>query len=73
MLEGTFVLGMASPTDLIIISVIALILFGPKKLPQFGRAIGSTLHEFKSATEHITEDDESLDTPSTKSTKQEHK
>lgn len=69
MLEGTFVLGMASPTGLIIISVIALILFGPKKLPQFGRAIGSTLREFKSATE----DDESLDTPSTKSTKQEHK
>ncbi|EJG0205465.1 twin-arginine translocase TatA/TatE family subunit [Staphylococcus pseudintermedius] len=64
---------MASPTGLIIISVIALILFGPKKLPQFGRAIGSTLHEFKSTTEHITEDDESLDTPSTKSTKQEHK
>ncbi|HGH5429504.1 TPA: twin-arginine translocase TatA/TatE family subunit [Staphylococcus pseudintermedius] len=73
MLEGTFVLGMASPTGLIIISVIALILFGPKKLPQFGRAIGSALREFKSATEHITEDDESLDTPSTKSTKQEHK
>ncbi|EGQ4299985.1 twin-arginine translocase TatA/TatE family subunit [Staphylococcus pseudintermedius] len=73
MLEGTFVLGMASPTGLIIISVIALILFGPKKLPQFGRAIGSMLREFKSATEHITEDDESLDTPSTKSTKQEHK
>ncbi|WP_438326394.1 twin-arginine translocase TatA/TatE family subunit [Staphylococcus pseudintermedius] len=73
MLEGTFVLGMASPTGLIIISVIALILFGPKKLPQFGRAIGSTLREFKSATKHITEDDESLDTPSTKSTKQEHK
>lgn len=73
MLEGTFVLGMASPTGLIIISVIALILFGPKKLPQFGRAIGSTFREFKSATEHITEDDESLDTPSTKSTKQEHK
>ncbi|EOT2034832.1 twin-arginine translocase TatA/TatE family subunit [Staphylococcus pseudintermedius] len=73
MLEGTFVLGMASPTGLIIISVIALILFGPKKLPQFGRVIGSTLREFKSATEHIREDDESLDTPSTKSTKQEHK
>ncbi|EGQ3317302.1 twin-arginine translocase TatA/TatE family subunit [Staphylococcus pseudintermedius] len=73
MLEGTFVLGMASPTGLIIISVIALILFGPKKLPQFGRATGSTLREFKSATEHITEDDESLDTPITKSTKQEHK
>ncbi|MEJ7541621.1 twin-arginine translocase TatA/TatE family subunit [Staphylococcus intermedius] len=72
MLESTFVLGMASPTGLIIISVIALILFGPKKLPQFGRAIGSTLREFKSATENIIEDDESLDTPSSKSKKQEH-
>lgn len=71
MIESTFVLGMTGPTGLIIISIIALILFGPKKLPQFGRAIGSTLREFKSATEHITDDDEeSLDTPSTKSSKQ---
>lgn len=41
---------------LIIILVIALIIFGPKKLPQLGRAIGETLREFKSSTKNIVED-----------------
>ncbi|MCZ6926038.1 MAG: twin-arginine translocase TatA/TatE family subunit [Rickettsia endosymbiont of Ixodes persulcatus] len=57
-----FVLGITGPTSLVIISIIALIIFGPTKLPQFGRAIGSTLKEFKSAAEHM--DDDSTDTPS---------
>ncbi|HCX1587384.1 TPA: twin-arginine translocase TatA/TatE family subunit [Staphylococcus aureus] len=48
--------------------MIALIIFGPKKLPQFGRAIGSTLKEFKSATEDL--DKESHDTPSKESKQQ---
>jgi sec-independent protein translocase protein TatA len=39
---------------------IKVLFFGPKKLPQFGRAIGSTLKEFKSATEDL--DKESHDT-----------
>ncbi|MBO0992148.1 twin-arginine translocase TatA/TatE family subunit [Bacillus sp. SD088] len=33
--------------SLIIILVIALILFGPKKLPELGAAFGKTLSEFK--------------------------
>ncbi|MED3662671.1 twin-arginine translocase TatA/TatE family subunit [Ureibacillus sp. FSL K6-8385] len=41
---------------LIIILVIALIIFGPKKLPQLGRAVGETLREFKSSTNAIVED-----------------
>ena len=61
-MENLFVLGITGPTSLVIISIIALIIFGPTKLPQFGRAIGSTLKEFKSAAEHI--DDDSTDTPS---------
>ncbi len=45
---------------LIIIVVIALIVFGPNKLPELGRAAGRTLKEFKSATKDLTnfDDDE---------------
>ena len=37
---------------LILILVIALIIFGPKKLPEIGRAVGQTLREFKKITEY---------------------
>lgn len=42
---------------LIIILVLALMIFGPKKLPEIGRAFGQTLKEFKSSTKGIIEDD----------------
>ncbi|MBD8026144.1 twin-arginine translocase TatA/TatE family subunit [Ureibacillus sp. Re31] len=41
---------------LIIILVIALILFGPSKLPQLGRAVGQTLKEFKASTKDVVDD-----------------
>jgi sec-independent protein translocase protein TatA len=41
---------------LIIILVLALILFGPAKLPQLGKAVGDTLREFKKSTRDIVED-----------------
>ena len=43
---------------LIIILVIVLILFGPRKLPEIGSAVGKTLSEFKKATKDIVSDDE---------------
>lgn len=43
---------------LIIILVIVLILFGPKKLPEIGGAMGKTLAEFKKSTKEIMEDDD---------------
>ncbi|HIW13215.1 MAG TPA: twin-arginine translocase TatA/TatE family subunit [Candidatus Salinicoccus stercoripullorum] len=46
------------PTSMIVIAVVALIIFGPKKLPQFGRAMGSTLKEFKNATKGLASDDD---------------
>lgn len=38
---------------LILILIIALIIFGPSKLPELGRAFGRTLSEFKSATREM--------------------
>ncbi|MET3291141.1 UNVERIFIED_CONTAM: sec-independent protein translocase protein TatA [Brevibacillus sp. OAP136] len=42
---------------LILILVIVLILFGPSKLPEIGKAVGRTLTEFKSATRELTKDE----------------
>lgn len=43
---------------LILILLLALVLFGPKKLPELGRAVGHTLKEFKNATRGLTKDEE---------------
>ena len=42
---------------LILILIIALIIFGPSKLPEIGRAFGSTLREFKKSTRDLVTDD----------------
>ncbi|MGM0753113.1 MAG: twin-arginine translocase TatA/TatE family subunit [Bacillota bacterium] len=44
---------------LILVLVIALIIFGPSKLPEIGRAFGSTLREFKKSTRELVSDGES--------------
>lgn len=44
---------------LILLLVIALIIFGPSKLPEIGRAFGTTLKEFKKSTRELVSDDES--------------
>lgn len=45
---------------LMLILVVVLVLFGPSKLPELGRAVGRTLHEFKnSARELVGEGKES--------------
>jgi len=42
--------GFVTPTTMIIVLVIALVLFGPGKLPELGKALGKGINEFKSAT-----------------------
>ena len=44
MFEGLF-----QPMHLIIILVIALIIFGPGKLPELGKGLGKSIREFKKA------------------------
>lgn len=51
-------LGNIGPSGLILILIIALVVFGPKKLPEIGRAFGQTLREFKKSTREIASDDD---------------
>lgn len=46
-------LGNIGPMELFVIFVIALLVFGPKKLPEIGRSIGKALREFKKTSEEI--------------------
>jgi len=39
--------------ELIIIFVIALIIFGPRKLPELGRSLGKSIAEFKKASNEL--------------------
>jgi sec-independent protein translocase protein TatA len=54
MLEGLF-----QPTHLILILAIALLIFGPKKLPELGQGLGKGIRGFKDALKGVREDSES--------------
>lgn len=61
-------LGIVGPIgmpELIIILVVALIIFGPKRLPELGRSLGRGIKEFKQSTseltEHLNDDEKSSD------------
>ena len=44
------------PTELILLLCVALVIFGPGKLPELGQTLGKTIREFKSAVNNIDED-----------------
>ncbi len=47
---------MIGPGSIALIVGAALVIFGPKKLPELGRAAGDTLREFKNATKDMMDD-----------------
>lgn len=51
-------LGNIGLPSLLFIVLIALLLFGPKKLPELGRALGKTLREFKNGAKEMMDDEE---------------
>ena len=55
------------PLELIVILAIALIVLGPKKLPEVGRSIGKGMREFKESLAGETERDEEEERPALKS------
>ena len=52
--------------SMILILITALIIFGPKKLPEIGKAAGQTLREFKKSTNELIGDDDEEQTNETK-------
>jgi sec-independent protein translocase protein TatA len=48
-------MGIGAP-GIILLVLIALLLFGPNKLPELGRAFGRTLREFKKGTNDLMDD-----------------
>lgn len=52
-----------SASTIILIILVTLLLFGPSKLPELGRAFGKTLREFKQGAKDMMSDDESTSVP----------
>ena len=48
--------GMAGWSELLLILALALILFGPKRLPEIAEAMGKSIRKFKSATSSATDE-----------------
>jgi sec-independent protein translocase protein TatA len=56
------------PTELIIVLVIALLVLGPKRLPEVGRSVGRGMREFKDSLSGIGRDDDEDDAKPLKQT-----
>ncbi len=46
------------PLEIVVIMIIALIVLGPRKLPEMGRSVGRGLREFKQAVSMDSNDEE---------------
>ncbi len=45
-------IGWTNPTHLVLLLLIALLLFGAKRVPEIGRSLGSGMREFKDSITH---------------------
>ena len=50
-----FILESIGMSELILIGIVALIIFGPRKLPQIAKTVGKTMADFKNATNEFKE------------------
>lgn len=51
------------PLELAIVLIIALVIFGPKRLPELGKSLGRGIREFKSSVTSDHDDDDDDDGP----------
>jgi sec-independent protein translocase protein TatA len=55
-----FIDNILQPTHLLVVLAIALLVLGPKRLPEVGRAIGRSIHDMKSAIDDVKPSREEL-------------
>lgn len=46
-------MNMPGPTELMAIAMVALLIFGPRKMPEIGRSIGAALREFRRTSQEV--------------------
>ena len=51
--------GNVGPLEIVIVLIIALIVFGPKRLPELGRSLGKDIREFRGSLGGDDDDDDS--------------
>jgi sec-independent protein translocase protein TatA len=51
------------PLELAIVLIIALVIFGPKRLPELGKSLGKGMREFKDSVSGDNKDDDDDDRP----------
>src|SRR6516164_4691644 len=51
--SGGYTMGTLGVQEMVVIFLVALVLFGPKKLPDLGRTIGKALTEFRRASSDL--------------------
>ena len=56
--------GWISPWELLLLALVVLLVFGPKRLPEMGRSLGKGMREFKTAITGKDDDDDRHELPS---------
>jgi sec-independent protein translocase protein TatA len=59
-------LGNIGPLEIIVVLVIALIVFGPKRLPELGNSLGKGIREFKDSVTGDNKDEDAVEDPDVK-------
>jgi sec-independent protein translocase protein TatA len=55
--------GWIGPWELVILLIVVLLVFGPKRLPEMGRSLGKGFREFKDSVTGKDDDDEQPELP----------
>jgi sec-independent protein translocase protein TatA len=53
------------PMEIVLVLVVALLILGPKRLPEAGRSIGRGMREFKDSISGVTKDEDKTELSST--------
>jgi sec-independent protein translocase protein TatA len=56
-------MGALQPLHLAFVALVALLAFGPKRLPDLARGLGEALREFKHSMEHVGHEEPDEQTP----------